>query len=378
MKKKALITGITGQDGSYLADFLLSKGYEVHGIIRRTSGDNCHRIKNLCFNTEVLNKSFFLHYGDLTDSDSIAGIIEKLQPHEIYNLGAQSHVKVSFDMPEFTCNVNGLGAIRILETIRRNKIKTKYYQASTSEMFGLSEGPQNEKTPFYPRSPYAISKLQSYWTTVNYREAYDIFAVNGILFNHESPRRGELFVTKKITKGISNILRGKQQKLYMGNLDTTRDWGYAPDYVEAMWYMLQTEKPEDYVIGTGKSHSIREFIEKSFAYLDIEIIWEGKNLEEKGIIGFFDKRWSGSLSKGAVVIEIEPKYFRPSEVFHLRADISKVKEKLGWTPKVSFDELIKIMMDDDLKTVGLKYPAEGFKIFKSKGFNYKEAENLIV
>ena len=325
--KKALITGITGQDGSYLAELLLEKGYEVHGIIRRSSSFNTERIDHLYRDPHINDVKMFLHYGDLSDSSNLSRLLEKIQPDEIYNLAAQSHVRVSFDMPEYTADVVGLGTIRILDAIKETQIKTKFYQASTSELYGkVVETPQTEKTPFYPRSPYACAKLYSYWITVNYRESYDMYACNGILFNHESPRRGETFVTKKITHAIARILNKEQDKLYLGNLDSKRDWGYAEDYVEAMWLMLQQEKPDDYVIATGETHSVREFLDEAF-----------------GLVGLDWKKY----------VEIDPRYYRPAEVDLLLGDPTKAKEKLGWHPKTTFKELVKIMLEYDLKNVGL-------------------------
>jgi GDPmannose 4,6-dehydratase len=382
--KKALITGITGQDGSYLAEFLLSKGYEVHGIIRRSSTFNTHRIDHIYVDPHEPGAKLFLHYGDLSDSGQIMNLIYNIQPDEIYHLGAQSHVRVSFDMPEYTGDITALGTTRILEAIRRSGIKTKFYQASSSEMFGASPPPQNEKTPFYPRSPYAVAKVYAYWITVNYREAYGIFACNGILFNHESPRRGETFVTRKITRALAHILAGKQKKLYLGNLNAKRDWGFAPEYVEAMWLMLQQDEPDDYVIGTGESHSVREFVKKAFLYAGIEIEWRGEGVEEKGIVSsidntILDKILSKSNSfessvvrVGDVLIEIDPRYFRPTEVEHLQADITKAKEKLGWKPRVKFDELIMIMVDYDLKLLNLNPVGRGIRISQEKGFGYTE------
>lgn len=325
--KKALITGITGQDGSYLAELLLEKGYEVHGIIRRSSSFNTERIDHLYRDPHINDVKMFLHYGDLSDSSNLSRLLEKIQPDEIYNLAAQSHVRVSFDMPEYTADVVGLGTIRILDAIKETQIKTKFYQASTSELYGkVVETPQTEKTPFYPRSPYACAKLYSYWITVNYRESYNMYACNGILFNHESPRRGETFVTKKITHAIARILNKEQDKLYLGNLDSKRDWGYAEDYVEAMWLMLQQEKPDDYVIATGETHSVREFLDEAF-----------------GLVGLDWKKY----------VEIDPRYYRPAEVDLLLGDPTKAKEKLGWHPKTTFKELVKIMLEYDLKNVGL-------------------------
>ncbi|WP_157151262.1 GDP-mannose 4,6-dehydratase [Brachyspira sp. SAP_772] len=325
--KKALITGITGQDGSYLAELLLEKGYEVHGIIRRSSSFNTERIDHLYKDPHINDVKMFLHYGDLSDSSNLSRLLEKIQPNEIYNLAAQSHVRVSFDMPEYTADVVGLGTIRILDAIKDTEIKTKFYQASTSELYGkVVETPQTEKTPFYPRSPYACAKLYSYWITVNYRESYDMYACNGILFNHESPRRGETFVTKKITHAVAKILKKEQDKLYLGNLDAKRDWGYAKDYVEAMWLMLQQEKADDYVIATGETHSVREFLDEAF-----------------GLVGLDWKKY----------VEIDPRYYRPSEVDLLLGDPTKAKEKLGWTPKTAFKELVKIMLEYDLNNIGL-------------------------
>jgi GDPmannose 4,6-dehydratase len=338
--KKALITGITGQDGSYLAEFLLDKGYVVHGIKRRTSLINTDRIDHLYQDPHVADKKLILHHGDMTDSTSLIRIIQDVRPDEIYNLAAQSHVAVSFEEPEYTANSDALGALRILEAIRILKLekKTKYYQASTSELFGIvQETPQNEKTPFYPRSPYGVAKLYAYWITVNYREAYDIFACNGILFNHESPQRGETFVTRKITRALARIKLGLQKNLYIGNLNAKRDWGHAKDFVEAQWLMLQQEKPEDFVISTGKQYSVRDFINLASRQLDMKIEWSGKDLNE-----------IGSLN-GEDIIKVDPRYFRPTEVESLLGDASKAHEKLKWFPKISFEELVKEMIDEDFK-----------------------------
>jgi len=336
--KKALITGITGQDGSYLTELLLKKGYEVHGIIRRSSSFNTFRIDHLYKDESILNKTLFLHYGDLTDSSNLNRLVEKIQPDEIYNLGAQSHVQVSFEIPEYTAEVDGVGTLRFLDAIRETGIKTKFYQASTSELYGMAqEVPQTEQTPFYPRSPYGVAKLYAYWIVVNYREAYDIFACNGILFNHESERRGKTFVTRKISVAVSKIILGLQDSLSIGNLDAKRDWGYAPEYCEGMWRMLQAEKPDDYVMATGETHTVREFIEESFDVLGEEIIWEGEGIDEKGIL----------KSSGQMVVNINPRYFRPTEVELLIGDASKAKTNLGWTPKVTFKELVKIMVTAD-------------------------------
>jgi len=338
--RKALITGVTGQDGSYLAKFLLDKGYEVHGIKRRTSLINTARIDHIFQDPHENNVKFILHHGDLTDSTSLIRIIHEVQPDEIYNLAAQSHVAVSFEEPEYTANSDALGALRILEAIKILKLekKTKYYQASTSELYGdVRETPQNEKTPFYPRSPYAVSKLYAYWITVNYREAYGIFACNGILFNHESPVRGETFVTRKITMALARTKLGLQNKLYLGNLNAKRDWGHAKDFVEAQWLMLQQEKPEDFVIATGKQYSVRDFVNEVGKNLDMEIKWSGKGLNE---IGSFN---------GQEIIKVDPRYFRPTEVETLLGDASKAKEKLNWSPKVTFEQLVKEMIEEDLK-----------------------------
>jgi len=338
--KKALITGITGQDGSYLAEFLLNKGYEVHGIKRRTSLINTDRIDHLYQEPHETDLKFILHHGDLTDSTSLIRIIQEVQPDEIYNLAAQSHVAVSFEEPEYTANSDAVGALRILEAIRILKLekKTKYYQASTSELYGeVKETPQTERTPFYPRSPYGVAKLYAYWITVNYREAYGIYACNGILFNHESPVRGETFVTRKITRALARIKLGLQKNLYLGNLNALRDWGHAKDYVEAQWLMLQQQSAEDYVIATGKQYSVRDFINLASKNLDMKIKWDGKGLEE---VGSF---------KGRDIIKIDPRYFRPTEVETLLGDASKAKEKLNWSPKISFEKLVKEMTDEDFK-----------------------------
>jgi len=345
MQKKALITGITGQDGSYLAELLLGKGYEVHGTIRRASTFNTSRIDHLYQDPHVNGVRLFLHYGDLSDSSNINRLLEKIQPDEIYHLGAQSHVKVSFDLPEYTADVTGLGAVRILDAIRKEKLKTKFYQASSSEMFGkTTETPQKETTPFHPRSPYGCAKVYAYWTTRNYRESYGIFACNGILFNHESPRRGETFVTRKITRGLARIKLGKDKKLYLGNLDAKRDWGYAKDYVEGMWLMMQKGKPDDYILATNETHSVREFTEKTAEYLGINLVWQGKGVKEKGI----------NKTTNQNIIEIDPAYFRPAEVEFLQGDYSKAKKELGWKPKVKFDELVEIMAKADYENESKK------------------------
>lgn len=346
MPKKAIVTGVTGQDGSYLVEFLLDKGYEVHGI-RRASSQPTHslaRIRDLVESPQS-SQRLFLHYGDITDSSNLTRLIRDISPDEIYNLAAQSHVKVSFDVPEYTANVDAIGPLRILEAIRELSIekKVRLYQASTSELFGKALAiPQNEETPFNPRSPYAIAKQYAYWMIKNYREAYGIYAVNGILFNHESPRRGESFVTRKITLAVANIHSGNQEKLHLGNLDAKRDWGYAKEYVEAMWAMLQQDDPEDLVIGTGETHTVREFVEEAFKYTNVNIQWEGSGKEEKGV----------DAATGRVLVEIDPYYFRPTEVELLIGDGTKAKEKLGWEPKVGFKELVKIMMEAELKGIG--------------------------
>ena len=343
MRKKAFITGVTGQDGSYLAELLLEKGYEVHGLVRRSSIRKLDRIEHLLKDVHEA-KNFFLHYGDVTDSLNLTRVISDIKPDEIYNLAAQSHVRVSFETPLYTAESDAMGALRLLETVHALglKDKTRIYQASTSELYGSSPAPQNEETPFRPRSPYAIAKLYAYWATVNYREAYDMFSSNGILFNHESPRRGETFVTRKITLGVSSIAHGLSEKIYLGNIDSLRDWGHAKDYVEAMWKMLQLDKPMDIVIATGEAHSVREFLEKSFKWCDIEIEWQGSGVDEKAI----------NKKTGKTVVEIDPYYFRPTEVDHLCGDITKAKEFLGWEPKIKFEELVGNMMKSDFDLVG--------------------------
>lgn len=342
MQKTALITGITGQDGAYLAEFLLEKGYIVHGIKRRSSLFNTERIDHLYKDQHEEDVRFFLHYGDMTDSTNLIRIIQQVQPDEIYNLAAQSHVQVSFDTPEYTANADGLGTLRILEAIRILGLekKTRFYQASTSELFGLvQETPQKETTPFYPRSPYAVAKLYGYWITINYREAYGMYACNGILFNHESPLRGETFVTRKITRAVARIKLGLQQKLYLGNLDAKRDWGFAKDYVEAMWLILQQEKAEDFVIATGHTTKVRDFVTEAFREIDVEIEWQGSGVEEKGI----------DQATGKVLVEVDPRYFRPTEVELLLGDPSKARAKLGWEPKTTLSELVSMMVQEDLK-----------------------------
>ena len=339
--KTVLITGITGQDGSYLAEFLLKKNYEVHGIIRRSSSFNTGRIDHI-INNDQYHGRFFYHHGDVTDASNLNRLLEKIQPDEIYNLAAQSHVQVSFDIPDYAAQVDALGTLRFLDAIRETHLDVKFYQASTSELYGkVQQIPQTEKTSFYPRSPYGVAKLYAYWIIVNYREAYDIFACNGILFNHESPRRGETFVTRKITRAAARIKEGLQDILYLGNLDAKRDWGYAPEYCEGMWLMLQQEKPQDYILATGENHTIREFIELTFKELDIKIEWQGKKEEEIGL----------NAQTGKKIIGIDKKYYRPTEVEQLMGDASKAKNELGWEPKTSFQELVKIMLHADWNKV---------------------------
>ncbi|MFC1521635.1 GDP-mannose 4,6-dehydratase [Elusimicrobiota bacterium] len=343
MRKKALITGITGQDGSYLAELLLSKDYEVHGIIRRSSSFNTGRINHIYVDPHAKGVNLFLHYGDLSDSGNLTSLIYDVKPDEIYHLGAQSHVKVSFELPEHTGESVGISTIRLLEAIKRSKIETRFYQASSSEMFGLTPPPQNENTPFYPRSPYAIAKVYAYWATKNYREGYNFFAANGILFNHESPRRGETFVTRKITRALAQILAGRQDKLYLGNIKSRRDWGFSPEYVECMWKMLQQDEPDDYVIGTGEEHSVEEFLQEAFQYANLN--WKD-------------------------YVEIDQKYFRPTETNTLCADSSKAERKLGWKARVTFKDLVKIMVDADLANCGLEPIGEGEKVLKEKGIDW--------
>jgi GDPmannose 4,6-dehydratase len=339
--KTALITGITGQDGSYLAEFLLSKAYEVHGIMRRANAFNTHRIDHIYVDPHDPGARLFLHHGDLSDSGQLVNLIYNTKPDEIYHLGAQSHVRVSFDMPEYTGDITGLGTTRLLDSIRRSGLNTKFYQASSSEMFGAAAPPTYERTHFYPRSPYAVAKVYVYWMVVNYRQGYNLFACNGILFNHESPRRGETIVTRKITRAITNMLAGRQKKLYLGNLEARRDWGFAPEYVACQWLMLQQDEPDDYVIGTGESHSVREFAEKAFEYAGIEIGWKGEGADAKGLIRSMNR--DHHMHTGDVIIEIDPRYFRPTEAEHLRADITKARQKLGWEPETTFEELIKLL-----------------------------------
>jgi len=392
--KKALITGIAGQDGAYLAEFLLGKDYEVHGVKRRASSFNTARVDHLYQDPHNSEVRFLMHYGDMTDATNLIRIIQEVQPDEIYNLAAQSHVQVSFETPEYTANSDALGTLRLLEAIRILGLenKTRFYQASSSEMYGLvQETPQNEKTPFYPRSPYAAAKVYAYWVTVNYREAYKIFACNGILFNHESPIRGETFVTRKITRAVARMKLGLQNQLYLGNIDAKRDWGYAPDYVRGMWLMLQQDRADDYVIATGETHSVREFIEKAFKTIGISIRWEGQGINEVGIVAEIDEKVmiDGQglpfveeldkvkvrsspreyVAKDQVLVKIDPRYFRPTEVDCLLGDPSKAKQKLSWEPTVTFDKLVKIMIEEDLKE------AEKEQLFSAAGYKtYNHSE----
>jgi len=352
MKKKALITGVTGQDGSYLAEFLLEKGYEVHGIKRRASSFNTQRVDHIYQDPHVDNKNFILHYGDLTDSSNLTRILQEVQPDEVYNLGAQSHVAVSFESPEYTADVDGMGTLRLLESIRLLGLekKTKFYQASTSELYGeVQEIPQKETTPFYPRSPYAVAKMYAYWIVVNYRESYGMYACNGILFNHESPRRGETFVTRKITRGLANIAQGLEQCLYMGNIDALRDWGHAKDYVRMQWMMLQQDTAEDFVIATGVQYSVRQFIAWSAEELGVTLEFTGEGLNEKGTIVAINGDKAPVLKVGDVIVQIDPRYFRPAEVETLLGDPSKAKAKLGWTPEITVQEMCAEMVATDLK-----------------------------
>lgn len=353
MTKKALITGVTGQDGSYLAEFLLKKGYEVHGIKRRASLFNTGRVDHIYQDPHVTDANFKLHYGDLSDTSNLTRIIQEVQPDEVYNLGAQSHVAVSFEAPEYTADVDGIGTLRLLEAIRFLGLekKTRFYQASTSELFGLvQEIPQKETTPFYPRSPYAVAKMYAYWITVNYRESYGMYACNGILFNHESPRRGETFVTRKITRGLSNISQGLEQCLYMGNIDSLRDWGHAKDYVRMQWMMLQQDEAVDFVIGTGVQYSVREFISWSARELGIELEFSGEGVDEIATVKSVDNNISPSVKTGDVIVRIDPRYFRPAEVETLLGDPTKAKEKLGWVPEITAQEMCAEMVAEDLKT----------------------------
>ena len=363
--KRALITGVTGQDGSYLAEFLLEKGYEVHGIKRRASLFNTQRVDHIYQDPHVEHKNFILHYGDLTDSSNLTRILQEVQPDEVYNLEAQSHVAVSFEAPEYTADVGAMGSLRILEAIRLLGLekKTKYYQASTSELFGkVQEVPQKETTPMYPRSPYAVAKLYAYWITINYRESYGMYACNGILFNHESPRRGETFVTRKITRGLANIAQGLEQCLYMGNIDALRDWGHAKDYVRMQWMMLQQEEPEDFVIATGVQHSVREFITWSAKELGITLRFEGEGVDEKGIVETIEGDNAPEVNVGDVIVRVDTRYFRPAEVETLLGDPSKAKEKLGWTPEITVQEMCAEMVAEDLKV------AKRHALLKANGY----------
>jgi GDPmannose 4,6-dehydratase len=349
--KRALITGVTGQDGSYLAELLLAKGYEVHGIKRRASMFNTARVDHIYEDPHAADRRFALHYGDLTDSSNLTRILAEVRPDEVYNLGAQSHVAVSFEAPEYTADVDALGTLRLLEAIRFLKLEdtTRFYQASTSELYGLvQETPQRETTPFYPRSPYAVAKLYAYWITINYREAYGIYACNGILFNHESPRRGETFVTRKITRGLANIAQGLEKRLYMGNMDSLRDWGHAKDYVRMQWLMLQQEEAEDYVIATGKQHSVRDFVTWSAAELGITLRFEGRGLDEKGLVAAVDGDRAPAVTVGDCIVAVDPRYFRPAEVDSLLGDASKAERQLGWVPEISAREMCAEMVEEDL------------------------------
>ncbi|MGZ8241900.1 MAG: GDP-mannose 4,6-dehydratase [Methylobacter sp.] len=365
-KKRALITGITGQDGSYLAEFLLQKGYEVHGIKRRSSLFNTERIDHIYQDPHITSAAFYLHYGDLSDSSNLTRILSETQPHEVYNLGAMSHVAVSFESPEYTADVDGLGTLRLLEAIRFLKMenKTRFYQASTSELYGLvQEIPQKETTPFYPRSPYAVAKLYAYWITVNYREAYGMYACNGILFNHESPRRGETFVTRKITRGLCNIAMGLEHCLFMGNLDSLRDWGHAKDYVRMQWMMLQQEQAEDFVIATGVQYTVRQFIEMSAKELGVTLRWEGSGVNEKGYVEAIEGNNAPGLKIGQNIIAIDPRYFRPAEVETLLGDPTHAREKLGWVPQITLQEMIVEMVAHDLEQ------SKKHALLKKQGYN---------
>ncbi len=365
MCKVALITGVTGQDGSYLAELLLDKGYEVHGIKRRASSFNTERIDHIYQDQHDGDVKFRLHYGDLTDSSNLTRILKEIQPDEVYNLGAQSHVAVSFEAPEYTADVDAIGTLRLLEAIRFLGLekKTRFYQASTSELYGLvQETPQTESTPFYPRSPYAVAKMYAYWITVNYREAYGMYACNGILFNHESPRRGETFVTRKITRAMSNIAQGSEKCLYLGNMDSLRDWGHAKDYVEMQWLMLQQEQPDDFVIATGVQYSVRQFVELTTKYLGVTLSWEGQGVNEIGIVEELEGDHAPALSVGDRIVAVDPKYFRPTEVETLLGDPSKAKEKLGWVPKITLEQMVEEMVAHDLDG------AKRFALLKKSGY----------
>ena len=366
MKKRALITGVTGQDGAYLAEFLLNKGYQVHGIKRRASSFNTDRIDHLYQDPHVSDRDFILHYGDMTDSTNLIRVVQEVQPDEIYNLAAQSHVAVSFETPEYTANTDAMGPLRLLEAIRLLKLndKTRFYQASTSELYGkVQETPQSETTPFYPRSPYAVAKLYAYWIAVNYREAYGMFACNGILFNHESPVRGETFVTRKITRALARIKTGLQKTVHLGNIDSKRDWGHARDFVEAQWLILQQDSPDDYVIATGEQYSVRQFVEQAVKHLGISLIWEGSGIEE--IARVVENNGDSGPAVGDIIVRIDPRYFRPTEVETLLGDASKAKKELGWEPKISFDQLVQEMVTEDLSIAqrDAVVAKEGFKVF---------------
>jgi GDPmannose 4,6-dehydratase len=364
--KKALITGVTGQDGSYLAELLLSKGYEVHGIKRRASLFNTERIDHIYQDPHVENKNFYLHYGDLSDTSNLNRIMCEVKPDEVYNLGAMSHVAVSFESPEYTADVDGIGTLRLLEAIRFLGLEktTRFYQASTSELYGMvQQVPQRETTPFYPRSPYAVAKLYAYWITVNYREAYGMYACNGILFNHESPRRGETFVTRKITRGLANIAQGLEQQLFLGNMDALRDWGHARDYVEMQWLMLQQDKPEDFVIATGRQHSVRQFVELAARELGIEIAWQGEGVNERGVIASISGDKAPGVAVGQRIVAVDPQYFRPTEVETLLGDPSRARNRLGWEPRTSFETMVQEMVAHDLDT------ARRHKLLASHGYN---------
>jgi GDPmannose 4,6-dehydratase len=377
MKSRALVTGITGQDGSYLAEMLIKKGYEVHGLIRRASTLNTTRIDHIYVDPHIPGASLFLHYGDLSDVAVTTDIIYNLKPTEIYHLGAQSHVRVSYDLPEYTGNVTGLSTTRMLEAMRRSGVKARFYQASSSEMFGGAPPPQSETTQFEPLSPYAIAKVYAYWMVKNYRDAYNIFATNGILFNHESPRRGETFVTRKITRAIAGILAGRERRLYLGNLDAERDWGFAPEYVDAMWRMLQVDKPDDFVVGTGETTSVRNFLDIALKYTGIEIEWKGTGDNEKGVVRSCEAQWSSRIKPGDHLIEIDPRYYRPIDVPALQADIRKAQRHLDWTPKLSFDDLVKVMMDHDLAEAGLPTRQEGFSVLERHGYLWTSRRSII-
>jgi len=371
--KRALITGITGQDGSYLAEFLLAKGYEVHGIKRRSSSFNTHRIDHLYLDEHEHTGRLHMHFGDLADSSRLTNLIWQLRPDEVYNLAAQSHVAVSFDNPEYTGDVTALGTTRLLEAIRLSGVKARYYQASSSEMFGAAPPPQNELTRFHPRSPYSVAKVYAYWITVNYRESYGLFGCNGILFNHESPRRGETFVTRKITRALAAILAGGQRTLYLGNLDAKRDWGFAPDYVVCQWQILQQESADDFVIGTGETRSVREFVVEAFTYAGVELEWRGTGLEEQGVVRSLDPARvpaAAGLKPGDAIVHIDKRYFRPAEVDLLLADPAKAKRQLSWEPKLAFRELVRCMTDADLEANGVAAPGEGDAVLSRHGYEW--------